>query len=292
MISIIIPVYNDEKNLLDCVKSLQNQKTKEKFEIIIVEDGSNSNIEKNFKEMRNIRYFWKSNGGPASARNFGLKKSKGELIVFIDSDCIAEKNWLSYLHEEIISSNNISGVGGRILNKNNGYISDSLHLLEFEGFTNIRGNEKRIIPTANALFRRKDLELINGFDNSLNLAGGDDVDLCWRLVKLKKKLIFYPKAIIYHKTSTKFSKALKKVFVLGKGTFKTRKIHKDLPYSKLTNQTIILLLMFLILPFISSFRKLRKSQEISFFNKVKYFPMITLFYFFFWFGVIIERWKN
>lgn len=90
-ISIIIPVYNVEKYIENCLKSLENQ-TMQDFEIIIVNDGSKDNCEqiiKNYQKTHSkmvIKYFKKENGGLASARNYGVKYSKGEYISFLDPD--------------------------------------------------------------------------------------------------------------------------------------------------------------------------------------------------------------
>lgn len=89
MVSIIVPVYNSEKSILRCVSSLINQTYKE-IEIILVNDGSIDKSEEIClslcdKDSR-IKYYCKENGGVASARNYGLSKSTGDFILFVDSD--------------------------------------------------------------------------------------------------------------------------------------------------------------------------------------------------------------
>ena len=93
-VSIIVPVYNVEKYIDRCLKSLLEQ-TLDEIEIIIVNDGSTDGSEKEIKKYLNnekIRYFEKENGGLSSARNFGMKYAKGEYIAFLDSDDYVEKN--------------------------------------------------------------------------------------------------------------------------------------------------------------------------------------------------------
>ena len=92
--SIIVPIFNSEKYLEKCINSLINQ-TFKGIEIILVNDGSTDNSEKIIKKYTKdtrIVYLKKENGGQASARNMGLKKAKGEYIIFIDSDDFVEKN--------------------------------------------------------------------------------------------------------------------------------------------------------------------------------------------------------
>jgi len=89
-ISVIVPVYNTEKYLSRCLDSLVNQ-TFNDIEIIIINDGSTDNSEKIIKEYEEkysnkIRYFKKKNEGIAATRNYGIEYSKGEYIVFVDSD--------------------------------------------------------------------------------------------------------------------------------------------------------------------------------------------------------------
>lgn len=89
MVSIIVPVYNSEKSIIRCVSSLINQ-TYNDIEIILVNDGSVDKSEDIClslcgKDSR-IKYYLKENGGAASARNYGLSKSTGDFILFVDSD--------------------------------------------------------------------------------------------------------------------------------------------------------------------------------------------------------------
>ena len=89
LVSIIVPVYNTEKYLSKCLDSLIKQ-TYKNLEIILIDDSSTDNsiaICKDYqKKDERIKIYQKENGGPASARNYGLEKARGEYILFIDSD--------------------------------------------------------------------------------------------------------------------------------------------------------------------------------------------------------------
>lgn len=89
LISIVVPVYNVENYILKCLNSLIKQNYKQ-IEIILVDDGSTDESGKicdEFKEKDDrIRVFHKKNGGLSSARNYGIKKAKGDIIAFVDSD--------------------------------------------------------------------------------------------------------------------------------------------------------------------------------------------------------------
>lgn len=101
LISVIIPVYNTEKYLKDCVNSVLNQ-TYKNLEIILVDDGSTDSCpqicdEYNKKDKR-IIVMHKINGGLSDARNQGIEVAKGEYIAFIDSDDYISTVFIEELH--------------------------------------------------------------------------------------------------------------------------------------------------------------------------------------------------
>lgn len=87
-VSVIIPTYNSSKFICDAIDSVLNQNYRN-FEIIIIDDGSTDDTkEKLIKYESKINYYYKKNGGPASARNYGVQRSQGEYICFLDADDI------------------------------------------------------------------------------------------------------------------------------------------------------------------------------------------------------------
>ena len=86
--SIIIPVFNSEKYLKNCLVSISNQKY-DNFECIVIDDGSTDNslkIARDFEKDKRFKIFHQENTGVSSARNFGITKARGEYIIFVDSD--------------------------------------------------------------------------------------------------------------------------------------------------------------------------------------------------------------
>ena len=104
LISIVVPIYNVEKYLRMCLDSILDQ-TYEHFECLLINDGSPDNSAEICREYvekdARFRYFEKENGGLASARNLGIKYSKGKYISFIDSDDWVEPDYLEVLHSKI-----------------------------------------------------------------------------------------------------------------------------------------------------------------------------------------------
>lgn len=94
LVSVIVPVYNSEKYLEECIESILNQ-TYTNIELLLVDDGSSDDsgiICKRYAEKdERVLYFYKKNGGVSSTRNYGIEKSKGRYIVFIDGDDLIGK---------------------------------------------------------------------------------------------------------------------------------------------------------------------------------------------------------
>lgn len=111
-VSVIIPIYNVEKYIEECLRSVLNQTLKD-IEIICVNDGTLDNsmkiVEKYAQQDDRIVILHKENGGLSSARNAGLKVAKGEYIYFLDSDDYILENALECLYSEM-SENNLDSV--------------------------------------------------------------------------------------------------------------------------------------------------------------------------------------
>ncbi len=106
LLSIIIPVYNAEKFIHDCLNSLLNQDiSAEEYEIICVNDGSTDNslaiLQDYAKSNPNVVVIDKPNGGVSQTRNKGLAASRGEYVWFIDSDDWIARNCLGLIQQQI-----------------------------------------------------------------------------------------------------------------------------------------------------------------------------------------------
>lgn len=104
MLSIVIPVYNGEKFIVETIKHIQSS-TYEKFELIIVNDGSNDQSEEMISRIavqdRRIKYFYKENGGIVSARNYGMQQATGKYICFVDQDDIVMPDMFETLIQDL-----------------------------------------------------------------------------------------------------------------------------------------------------------------------------------------------
>lgn len=97
IISIVIPVYNVEQYIRECLDSIEKQDTKKCMEVLCIDDGStdkSGNIcEEYAKRDKRFKVFHKKNGGVSSARNLGLKNAKGKYIAWIDPDDYISDDW-------------------------------------------------------------------------------------------------------------------------------------------------------------------------------------------------------
>ena len=195
MISVIIPMYNAESTIQNCIESVLYQTYKARVEIIVVNDGSTDNSKLLVEDIiRNnisnifIRLINKENAGVSSARNYGIKLAKGEYIALLDSD----DEWLPEKIDKQLkvlqSNNNISFIGGLITNKTNDkpqIIDISLHMLIFKNY----------FQPSTVLFKREIVEKIGYFDESQKYAEEGNYFIrianIYRCVLINDKLVNY-----------------------------------------------------------------------------------------------------
>lgn len=181
LVSVIIPCYNLEEYIVECIKSVEEQSFRD-FEIIVVDDGSKDNSVANIKnyisntKLSNIELVCKANGGVSSARNEGLKHAKGKYISFIDGDDFIETDYLKNRVEAIIQNDADLCVGGIRAYQNKSYSKGSiLNCNFFEGKEDINKNIDELnfmfINTYGKLYKRKIIQDFNiQFDERLKVA--------------------------------------------------------------------------------------------------------------------------
>lgn len=219
MISIIIIVKNDRRieQLLVKLELLSKRKD---IEVIVI-DASNGTLDDIKKDFRKVSWnYYKSSKLNTTTipeqRNKGVQIAKGDIIVFIDSDCIPHKNWLQELLKPIQREKEAIVAGKVLLSDNN-----SVHALEFE-----KNNNRKYLgeaPTMNLALKREVFDKVGLFDT--NFQCGEDVDFLWRAIRIGYKIRYAPKAIIYHDLGSNI-KEIKRMYVYGTARVDLYKKHQ------------------------------------------------------------------
>jgi len=218
--SIIIPVYNRPDEVEELLKSLTKQ-TEQNFEVVIVEDGSEIKCDKiteKYKSSLDVNYFFKENGGPASARNFGMTKAKYDYFIFFDSDCIIPKKYFEVLKHNFYYNFYDAFGGPDAAHESFTPIQKAISYSMTSFFTTggIRGGNEKLEQfkprSFNMGYSRKVYENTNGFSN---MRFGEDVDMSLKILKKGYKTKLIKEAFVFHKRRTDFRKFFKQVYNSG-----------------------------------------------------------------------------
>ena len=103
LISVIIPTYNEEEDIEECIKSVLKQNYK-KIEIIVIDDSSSDRTVDKVKKFKEVRLFIQKHKGPGEARNLGAEKAKGEILILIDADMVLFPDYVERLTKPLIEN--------------------------------------------------------------------------------------------------------------------------------------------------------------------------------------------
>jgi len=218
-ISVIIPTYNEQKVIKNCLESLFEQTLKD-FEIIVVDDGSadkTKHVLRNFQfPISNFQLLEQKHMGPGQARNLGAKEAKGEILVFVDADMTFDKNFLRNLIKPIIAGKangtfskyeyvaNWKNVWARCWNINQGWEEKRRHPKNY--------------PNTQPVFRailKKEFDKVGGFDPKLGYM--DD----WSLSeKLGYQALAADGAVFYHENPGSLVEVSDQARWMGKRPYK------------------------------------------------------------------------
>lgn len=221
-VSVIIPVFNEEKVIGDCLESLSKQITDGgETEIIVVDDGS---VDKtiDIAQKYKIKLLKQSHLGAGEARNLGAKQAKGEILVFVDADMVFDKNFIDKLTKPIRGSETIGtfskeeyvlnkdNIWSKCWNINNGLPVGRMHPKNY--------------PDTQPVFRailKKNFNEVGGFRAVGYI---DDHTLA---EKLGIQATVAPGAVFYHKNPENLKEIYKQARWIGKSEFKKRKIKNE-----------------------------------------------------------------
>lgn len=194
--SIIIPTFNSYEKLLRAIESIKSQAFTD-FEVIIVDDGSTDGTQVKIQDSihEKIHYFYKENGGPASARNLGIKEASGEYICFLDADD-------EFMPEKLLEYYTASQNGEVFLFSDAEYFNEKTKSSTlFSSKEQMRyGNcfkslmENNFIVASTVCVKKSILELTSHFNEALKIKFVEDYDL-WLKIAQKYPLTYVEKSL-------------------------------------------------------------------------------------------------
>jgi len=212
-VAVIIPVYNAESTIINCLESVIRQNYSSN-EIIIVD---NCSTDHSFELVRRyiensdfpgIQLAREDKRGAAAARNRGVMLAKSEIIAFTDADCQALPDWVEKIvlaFKETPSADIVVGTASGAEHKT---VVDRLtYVLRYKAammstqkfFDENSFFKGPIFATLNAAFRKSVFLKLSGFDESFGTAAGEDTDLYLRALKEKMRIVFNPEIKVIHR---------------------------------------------------------------------------------------------
>jgi len=260
-VSVIVPVFNGEKTIKECILNIQNNNKHILKEIIVINDNSydkTKNILKSIKKIKIINL--KKNKGVGYARNYGAKIAKYNNLCYVDADLIVSKNSISKLLYRLNKNESTGSVGAIQKTKNltkYNWSSNFVCLKSCYGFENIKKETKfSVIHSEFCVIKKNFLQKIGGW-KFYSSAGGEEFELGNRITKSKKEIILIKAAhytTYYTGLWTRFKKIIdrtekyieiliKKKYFDTTGSFATKN-------QSLSATCTVLLILFLLLKFI------------------------------------------
>lgn len=228
--SFIIPVFNRPDEVDELLQSLEGQTVKD-FEVILVEDGSEDRCEevaRKHADKLDIHYFFKENGGPGPARNYGAERASGKYLLILDSDCVIPEGYLQAIEDEL-SHSPVDAFGGP--DRAHESFTDlqkaiNYSMTSFFTTGGIRGGKKKMdkfYPRSFNMGVRKDLyEKLGGFSE---MRFGEDIDFSIRIFESGAECRLFPEAWVWHKRRTDFRKFFRQVHNSGIARINLEKRH-------------------------------------------------------------------
>ena len=209
LISVVVTVRNEEKRIGNLLDSLMVQEGD--FEVIITDaysDDGTVDIVKEYSERYGNIHLYMKGGTRGVGRNYGVEKAGGDVVAFVDGDCIANPFWLKEIRRSL-EETGTEVVAGRTINL--GYAP----FAELERVELVKSGFDVTFPSCNLAYSRDLYQSIRGFDPQFMTA--EDIDLNFRAVSVGASIVHNPDAIIYAMARDTFMGFFKQAFWNGFG---------------------------------------------------------------------------
>lgn len=212
MFTFVVPTYNNEATIGKCLASIEGQTCRD-YEIIVV-DGNSSDKTREICERFGVEFILlEAKLNPAVKRNVGAAKAKGDILCFIDSDCVLPADYLTNV-SKVFEEKNADAVSGMTLPSPESNFIGYLTGLEYEARFNSMGDGYVSVAASTCLSVRKEAFLdVDGFIEIFNdKAVGEDWDLSARLVQKGFKIYHSNLVKVFHDTSDSLLSYLRSQF--------------------------------------------------------------------------------
>jgi len=213
-VSIVILTWNSESFVNTCLESISWQ-TRGDYELVIVDNASRDKTLERvelspFRRIVSKVIANKENIGCAGGNNVGWRAASGKIIIFLNPDTVVEPRWLEELAGALEHEPQAAVAGCKIFYPNTRTLQHAGGVIHPNGMTTHRGNgeedrgqydeicEMDYVTGAAIAVRRDFLESVGGFDEEYFPAYFEESDLCYRARKRGKKVLYVPKAALYH----------------------------------------------------------------------------------------------
>lgn len=219
--SVIVPTRNRPEQLRLCLEGLSElDYPRERLQVIVVDDSGGEGVPSTLPlELVHTR-----NVGPAAARNAGVERASGDLLVFIDDDCRPRPDWLDRLAARYRTAPD-DAVGGRTVNAlHESLCSEAAQLVIDVGYAqnNLGPPDRRWFTTNNLAVPKAGFHAIGGFDPGYRTA--EDRDFCSRWTESGRRMSYEPQAIVAHYRRLDLAEFTAMHFAYGRGAFR---YHRD-----------------------------------------------------------------
>lgn len=219
-LSIVIPAYNSKAWLPVCLGSIRDQVQRPDVEVIVV-DSSESDLTPFLNERYPfVRTFHlPQRAFPGTARTYGIRQARGEVIAFIDTDCQANETWVHNIVESQKNGKNV--VGGPVANGTpRSFVGTAEYLLEFSEMAPAMPEGKvRFIPTCNISFKRSVFDKVGKIEDTIK---GSDALFCRKINLLGESIYFHHGIRVRHHNRTNLRKVLRNQYQIGFGGAQVR----------------------------------------------------------------------
>ena len=195
-VSIIIPALNEEKMIGRCLDSLTRLAfARDRFEVLIVDNGSQDRtlaIADSFKDRLNLKVLQQAGVRISALRNLGARAAAGDIVAFLDADCLAPADWLDRIFA--LAPADGAGILGAhyLLPEDSSWVGRTWHRYQEAP----KSGEVSHVPAGDLVMRRGDFLKLGGFDETIQT--NEDYELCERARKAGMRVSAFPQIGVVH----------------------------------------------------------------------------------------------